>query len=351
MSHNKYIVAKKEAVSHISKRMEIRGKTAEFPRLEKFHRSPRNSMDCNTFPRYNLSINGEGGIAMESTVLMIEERLKDLRKKRGLTLEALAETTHISRSALGKYESGDFKDISPFSIVTLAKFYGVTTDYLMGVSNIENRPDAEVHELRLTNDALRALKSGGFNGELLSEVICHKDFQRLMIDMEIFVDRNTSLHIDGLNNSMGALRSIVQAQYNPGENELFSRTLEVARVPGDEYISSVLRDDLTDILRDIRESGRVMKKRKGAGKDKNAISQLAAMEEFQKKVQSVLEGKGSSEERAAKIYLAAFGIDYDSLTAEEFVVLMGILEKSSYKETSINRRGRRHAVSQKKRKK
>jgi len=82
---------------------------------------------------------------MESTVLTIEERLTDLRKERKLTLEALAEATHISRAALGKYESGDFKDISPFSIVTLAKFYGVTTDYLMGVSNIENRPDAEIH--------------------------------------------------------------------------------------------------------------------------------------------------------------------------------------------------------------
>ncbi len=288
---------------------------------------------------------------MESTVLTIEERLTDLRKERRLTLEALAEATHISRAALGKYESGDFRNISPFSIVTLAKFYGVTTDYLMGVSNIENQPDAEIHELRLTNDALRALKRGRFNGKLLSEVICHKNFQRLMIDMEIFVDSDTSLHIDSLNDAMGSLRDIVQSQYDLGENELYSRTLEVARVPGDEYISSVLRDDLTDILHDIRESGNVKKKRKGPGKDKNAMSQFAALEGFQKKVQSVIAGKGSSGERAAKIYLAAFGIDYDSLTPEEFVVLMGILEKSSYRETSINRRGRRQAASRKKGKK
>ncbi len=282
---------------------------------------------------------------MESTILTIEERLKDLRKKRGLTLEALAEATNISRAALGKYESGDFKDISPFSIVTLAKFYGVTTDYLMGVSNIENRPDAEIHELRLTNEALRALKSGGFNGKLLSEVISHKDFQRLMVDMEIFVDGDASMHIDSLNNSMGSVRNTVHSQYQPDENELFYRTLEVARVPGDEYISSVLRDDLVDILRDIQEAGR--KKRK----DKNAISPLAEIEEFQKKVQSVIEGKGSPEEQAAKVYLAACGIDYDSLTPEEFVVLTGILDKSKFKENSINRRGRRQAVSLKKRKK
>ena len=87
---------------------------------------------------------------MEDTILIITERLKDLRKKRGLTLETLSEATKISRSALGTYETGEFKDISPFSVVTLAKFYGVTTDYLMGVSNLEKEADAEIHELRLT---------------------------------------------------------------------------------------------------------------------------------------------------------------------------------------------------------
>ena len=64
--------------------------------------------------------------------LTIQERLKDLRVERGLTLEQLSAETSISKSALGKYEADDFKDISPFSITELAKFYGVSTDYLLG---------------------------------------------------------------------------------------------------------------------------------------------------------------------------------------------------------------------------
>ena len=43
--------------------------------------------------------------------LSIQERLKDLRVERGLTLEQLAEQTHLSKSALGSYEAEDFKDI------------------------------------------------------------------------------------------------------------------------------------------------------------------------------------------------------------------------------------------------
>ena len=282
---------------------------------------------------------------MDDIILTITERLKDLRKKRGLTLEALSEATKISRSALGTYETGEFKDISPFSIVRLAEFYGVTTDYLMGVSNLEKEADVEIQELRLTNEALNVLKSGHFSGKLLSEVISHDDFPRLMTDMEIFVDRIASMQVENLNYGIGTARSIVQKQYRPDENELFYRTAELGKVPADEYVSSVLRDDLTGILRDIREA------HPKKAKDDADISPVAVMEEFQKKVQAVIEGEGSPEERAAKACLAAWGIDYDSLTPEEFVVLIGVLEKSKFKENSISRRGKNRPAPQKKRKK
>lgn len=54
--------------------------------------------------------------------LSIQERLKDLRVERGLTLEQLAEQTHLSKSALGSYEGDNFKDISHYAFIKLAKF-------------------------------------------------------------------------------------------------------------------------------------------------------------------------------------------------------------------------------------
>lgn len=282
---------------------------------------------------------------MDDMILTIAERLKDLRKDRNLTLEALAAATNISRSALGTYEAGEFKDISPFSIVKLAEFYGVTTDYLMGVSNLEKEADAEIQELRLTNEALNVLKSGQFSGKLLSEVICHSDFPQLMTDMEVFVDQIASMQVENLNYGIGMARNIVQKRYRPDDTKWFCRIAELGTIPADEYVSSVLRDDLTSILRDIREA------RPKKAKDDADTSPFAVMEEFQKRVQDVIEGEGSPEERAAKAYLAAWGIDYESLTPEEFVVLIRILERSKLKENSISRRGRKRPAPQKKRKK
>ena len=88
--------------------------------------------------------------------LTVQERLKDLRVVDfDLTLEELAERTGLSRSALGKYESDEnAKDISPFAILTLAKFYGVSTDYLLGLTENKNHPNTELNALQLSDDAI-----------------------------------------------------------------------------------------------------------------------------------------------------------------------------------------------------
>ncbi len=56
--------------------------------------------------------------------LTLQERLKVLRVKRGLTLEQLAEQTHLSKSAPGSYEADDFRDISHYALIKQAQFYG-----------------------------------------------------------------------------------------------------------------------------------------------------------------------------------------------------------------------------------
>lgn len=70
-----------------------------------------------------------------------------MRTERKLTLEQLAEKTGISKSALGKYETEEYKDMSPFNLVTLANFYGVSTDYLLGLTEQKNHPNTDINNL------------------------------------------------------------------------------------------------------------------------------------------------------------------------------------------------------------
>lgn len=94
--------------------------------------------------------------------LTIQERLKDLRVEWGLTLEQLANETGLSKSALGSYESEDYKDISHHAINRLADFYGVTADYLLARTETKSHPNAELSDLHLSDEMIELLKSNGW---------------------------------------------------------------------------------------------------------------------------------------------------------------------------------------------
>ena len=263
--------------------------------------------------------------------LTIQERLKDLRVERGLTLEQLSAETGISKSALGKYEADDFKDISPFSMVELAKFYGVSTDYLLGLTEQKNHPNTELNALHLGDDAIEVLRTGKFNHRLLSELICHKDFQRFMLDAEIYVDRIADMRVNDMNAMLEAVRQMALMKNGGEENDLHLRTLEVAQIREDEYFGSLIADDLKGILRDIRNEHRP---------DTMTADETSLAETVQGQLQDAMNFEGSVEEKKAKALLATLGIDYDAITMEQFVNLIEVLKLSKHLKTPISQRGK-----------
>ncbi len=263
--------------------------------------------------------------------LTIQERLKDLRVERSLTLEQLSAETGISKSALGKYEADDFKDISPFSMVELAKFYSVSTDYLLGLTEQKNHPNTEMDALHLGDDAIEVLRTGKFNHRLLSELICHKDFQRFMLDAEIYVDRIADMRINDMNAVLEAVRQMALMKNGGEENDLHLRTLEVAQIREDEYFGSLIAGDLKDILRDIRSEHRP---------DTMTADETSLVATVQGQLQDAMNFEGSVEEKKAKALLATLGIDYDAITMEQFVNLIGVLKLSKHLKTPISQRGK-----------
>ena len=263
--------------------------------------------------------------------LTIGERLKDLRVERKLTLEQLAAEVGISKSALGKYESDNGKDISPYSILLLADYYGVSCDYLMGRTETKNHPNTALHELHLSDASIDVLRTGKFNHRLLSELICHKDFQRFLLDAEIYVDRIADMRVNDINAVLEAVRQMALMKNGGEENDLHLRTLEVAQIREDEYFGSLIADDLKGILRDIRSEHRP---------DTMTADETSLVATVQGQLQDAMNFEGSSEEKQIRALMATIGLDYDTLTKEEFVSIISGLKKSKYLKSPINQRGK-----------
>ena len=62
------------------------------------------------------------------------EKLKELREEKKLSIQQLAKQTGIGSSSICRWENCQ-ADIKSTQLITLAKYFGVSTDYLLGLED------------------------------------------------------------------------------------------------------------------------------------------------------------------------------------------------------------------------
>ena len=186
--------------------------------------------------------------------LTLQEKLKDLRTEQGLSLIELSEKTGISKSALGSYESDDTKNaITMNAIVTLAEFYGVTSDYLLGITENRECHPFPVDELGLDDDTIDLLKERNLNVRLICEMIKDPHFPDFLSDLEIYVDNLASAQIRNMNKYIEHNRAMIKDKYALSDSDHYMRSLKAALINEDNYFDNLLGNDISAIAKDLRE--------------------------------------------------------------------------------------------------
>ena len=264
--------------------------------------------------------------------LSIQERLKDLRVERGLTLEQLAEQTHLSKSALGSYEADEFKDISHYALTKLAKFYGVTADYLLGLSEMKNHPNADLADLRLSDEMIDLLKSGRVDNALLCELAAHPDFPRLMADLEIYVNRIATKQVQGANAIVDAVSAKIMKKHNPGMSDTQLRQLITAHIDDDSFCRYVIQQDINEIAFDLREAHR---------DDFFSVPEDNPLKGFLQAVDEAASEDGDPEQASLAFICKRLKLNLKKLSDEEKKWLKKIAEKSDLLKNPNPQRGRK----------
>ena len=263
--------------------------------------------------------------------LTMGERLKDERVMRGLTLEQLSEETDISKSALARYETDDPGDISPYNLSILSKFYDVSMEYLMGLTEQKNPPLTDIESLHITDRMIELLKEGKMNNRLLCEIVTHESFPLLMTDIEIYVDGIASIRIKDLNAMLEAARKEVLARFHPDDTDSILRFLEIGQIDEGKYFADIIHNDFDPILKGIREIHK-------------SDSLTADEETVTDKFTEILKEMKGSPHRGFDLlihwFYSTLGIRESSLSDEEKNSFESILKKSKLLQTGFASRGR-----------
>ena len=213
--------------------------------------------------------------------LTLQQKLKDLRKEQGLSLIELSEKTVISKSALGSKESDDTKNaITMNAIVTLAEFYGVTSDYLLGITENREYHPFPVDELGLDDDTIDLLKERNLNVRLICEMIKDPHFPDFLSDLEIYVDNLASAQIRNMNKYIEHNRALIKDKYALSDSDHYMRSLKAALINEDNYFDNLLGNDISAIAKNLRE---LHKKDSNTGSDNTVFDEfMDTCEEVQK---------------------------------------------------------------------
>ena len=132
---------------------------------------------------------------------MIGERLKQLRIKNGLKQQELANMFGLSSGTISFYESEQRKPDIDF-IVAVAKYFDVSTDYLLGLTNATDKENIDISKVTGLNDfSLTILEqslkeTNNAAAEVLDTVICGGDFLRFVNLINDKKEKKPTIDID-----------------------------------------------------------------------------------------------------------------------------------------------------------
>ena len=118
----------------------------------------------------------------------IRERMEDLRNRRKLTLKEVSEKTGIDYSTLSRIENGNVKKVGDDVLLKLARFFGVSTDFLLGITNVPDKKNYTIEELGLTPEAARNLYTGAIENRVINLLLVHRDFATLTNRIADYLD-------------------------------------------------------------------------------------------------------------------------------------------------------------------
>lgn len=96
------------------------------------------------------------------------QRISDLSKSRKISQTKLAEATGINRSKLSRFISGATDSLPHEDVVNIARYFDVSTDFLLGETDEPGRINYDIGELGLTIKAAKALYTRKVDPKIVS---------------------------------------------------------------------------------------------------------------------------------------------------------------------------------------
>ena len=184
-------------------------------------------------------------------------RIQDLIKDKKITQAKLAEMSGVSESIISRYLQGKTKNLGDGNIIKLAKALQVSTDFLLGETNIPDRKNYDIDELGLSAKTAKLLYTGKVDVTILNQVIEHPRFPLLLQYLARYQNETIRTGIKSMNQFLTFSDSLLQEH-----GKVHPEDSSAAKTAGSNILSIrtsdtdifIIQNIFMQIVRDIKKA-------------------------------------------------------------------------------------------------
>ena len=167
-------------------------------------------------------------------------RLADLMKERNISQPELAKELGCSKSTISRFISGAKGTLTHEQVLKIARLFNVSTDFLLGETNIPDRKNYDIAELGLSVEAAKNLYTGRVNAEVVNLLLENARFAELTYRISQYFDDTFASGIAAQNAMLTTLSTLLRTRVKTPEAAKAAKDISLRRKP-------VYQGDLDDI--------------------------------------------------------------------------------------------------------
>ena len=199
------------------------------------------------------------------------QRIQDLIKDSSITQAELAGIIGLSESAFSRYLKGQTEMLGDGYIIKIAKHFKVSTDFLLGETDIPDRKNYDIEELGISAEAAKLLYTDRLDSRVLNLLLENPHFPQLLALLARYQNEIVRSGIAAMNQQLTFINSLLLAQAesvpdSAGAATQLASDLRGVRMPVINADTTAIQNLFMLIVRDIKEQGETI------AADSNAVT-------------------------------------------------------------------------------
>lgn len=145
------------------------------------------------------------------------DRIRDLCRSRNITQVELAQAVGMDKSTLSRVMAEKTSKLSSKNLVAIANYFEVSTDFLLGLTDIPSRKGYDIERLGLSVEAAANLHQGKLNHSVVCQLLENPKFAELTRQIALYQEGVLASGVAAQNQMYNSMSSLMleHGQANP----------------------------------------------------------------------------------------------------------------------------------------